>query len=873
MKYKTTLLFILFLAINLSAQVSPPKRILGFEVGADYNLADYDQAVEYFNLLAKESPKFKVMEMGKTSMGRPMIYGIITSEKNMKNLEHYKTISRKLALGEGLTDEKAEKLASEGKAVVWIDVGIHATECAPTQHALQLAYELVTKDDSDTRLILDNTIALLIFANPDGMQIVADWYHPNVETPYETSSLPWLYNKYVGHDNNRDSYMNNLMETRNITHLLNRTWYPVILYDHHQTAPFPARIWIPPAAEPTNPNLHPLFIRGKNLIGSAMGYAFDREGKDGAISRFAFDFIYPGYEDSFGDFFHIISIMTETALYRYATPRFYTLNDFPEAYRDFTPSVFYPSPWKGGWWRLKDAVDYCLTASKAVLHTAAVYRERFLYGKYQMGKDVTTRFSNEPPYAWIIPQEQWDPPTAALLVNRMLLQGIKIFRADDPFKADGVSYPAGTWVIPMNQPFALFIKAVFEEQEYPDLTKYPTQWQGVVSPQNFPDAYLPPYDMAGWSLPHQMGVKTIKANNPLKATLTRIEKAELQLDTGLPKAGYAYLISPQINNGFTAINRILKKGGKVQLAQAAFKVKGKSYPAGTKIILSRSVSSSFMQKLSKDLSIEIKGTGSRIPVKIHTLKAPRTALYRSWRASMDEGWTRWLFEQFEFPFANIYNAEIKAGSLRTKYDVLVIPSMSTNAIIDGHTKGTIPPKYVGGIEEAGVRNIKIFVEEGGTLITMNSGCNFALDKLGLPVGDALKDVRPQRRRYGQSQGKSSPVKFACPGSILRMKFDSTHPVAYGMPENGFALFYRSLAFKVYPSSEKTAKIISNYPDESLLTSGFLVGEKYLKNKAAAVEVQMGKGKVILLGFGVKSRAQPYGTFKLLFNSLYYGALK
>ena len=857
--------------VQASGAVTPPEKFLGFRVGADYHLVNYDQALLYFKLLEKESPKIRVQEMGITGMKKPMIYAVISSEDNMKNLDRYREISRKLALVEGLSEDQAHQLAAEGKAVVWIDVGIHATECAPSQHALQLAYDLIASGDPDTRFILDNTILILVFANPDGMQLVAEWYQQNVGTPYETSFMPWVYNLYAGHDNNRDSYMNNLVETRNITRLLNRVWYPVVLYDHHQSAPFPARIWIPPAAEPTNPNLHPLFIRGKNLIGSAMGYDLDREGKDGAISRFLFDFIYPGYEDSFGDYFHIISIMTETALYAYATPRFYTIRDFPEEYRDLTPSAFYPSPWKGGWWRLRDAVDYCVTASKSVLRTSALYRERFLFGKYQMGKDIVSRFTKEPPYAWIIPREQWDGPTAALLVNRLLLQGINIYQADKTFVCDGLTYPTGTWVIPMNQPFALFIKAVFEEQEYPDLSKYPTLWQGVVRPQKFPDAYLPPYDLAGWSLPYQMGVRAVRANTPLDASLVRVDKAVLPGKLLARGAGTAYLISPQTNNSFVAINRILKKGGTVTRTGETFMANGKSYVPGTFVVGSRGLPRAFMEGLAGELSLDIESLDKPDYPKGPKLKAPRIALYKSWRASMDEGWTRWVLEQVEFPFVNVFNAEIKAGSLRDKYDVLIFPSMSTGDIINGNKLGTVPPDYVGGISDVGVTNIIKFVREGGTLITLNDGCRFAVDKMGISVRDALASLQEGEDGYDDSSPKSRSPEFFCPGSILRINFNTHHPVAYGMPEQGAAVFYYSPAFQLLPvvPPGKDGQVIAFYPDESLLISGYIKGEKYLRNKVAAAEFSIDKGKVILLGFGVQNRAQPYGTFKLLFNALLY----
>jgi hypothetical protein len=602
-------LFLFFMAWGtaLAQTVPTPEEILGFKVGADYHLASYEQALEYFRALEAASSRVKLFEMGKTAMGKPMIYAVITSEDNMAKLDRFKEISQKLALAKDLADEEARLLATEGRAVVWIDVGIHASECAPAQSAIQLAYELITDEDPETRLIRENTILLLVFANPDGMQMLAEWYLPNVGTPYEISSMPWLYHLYAGHDNNRDSYMNNLPETRNITRAINREWYPVILYDHHQTAPFPARIWIPPAAEPTNPNLHPLFIRGKNLVGSAMAYDFDRKGQEGAISRVVFDFIYPGYEDSFCDFFNVISIMTEIAHYRYATPHFYTVNDFPEDYRDFTIGAFYPSPWKGGWWRLKDGVEYALTASKSVLRTASVYREMFLYGKYQMGRDTIALFDGEPPYAWIIPQAQHDPTAACRLIDNLIYAGIEVYEAGESFICDGVSHKKGTWVIPMNQPFARFVKAIFEEQNYPDLTKYPNLWQGIVRPQSLSDVFLPPYDLAGWTLPYQMGIKALPANSPLDASLVPIEKAAHPEGKVTGSAGHAYLISSKANASFIAANRILQKGGQVFRIKETAKIGEHSYPAGTFVVPARDFSRSFMDSLASELNLPIMG--------------------------------------------------------------------------------------------------------------------------------------------------------------------------------------------------------------------------------------------------------------------------
>lgn len=860
------------------AQVPAPEEVLGFKVGDDYKLATYEQALEYLKALEKASPKIKLFEMGKTDMGKPMIYAVITSVENMKKLDHYKEISKKLARTKGLNDEEAHRLAAEGKAVVYIEGGVHAAECATTQSQIQLAYDLLARENSYTRLILDNVIFLLVFANPDGMQMLAEWYLPNVGTPYETSPLPWKPQKYTNLDINRDSYMGNLSEARNVIRLVNDEWYPVIFHSQHHSAPFPARIWFPPAAEPTNPNLHPLFIRGKNLIGSAMGLALDERGQEGGISRVVFDFWYPGYGDSFCDYFHVVSILTESAHYKYATPKHYTVADFPEEFRDLTVGALYPSPWKGGWWRFRDSVEYCLTASMATLHTAALYRENFLYNRYQMGRDTINRFRKEPPYAWIIPQKQWDTPTTAHLLNTMIMMGIDVCQAEESFESDDITYPAGTWVIPMDQPFALFVKALFEEQTYPDLIKYPSLWQGVVSPQNFRDAYIAPYDMTGWTLPYQFGVKAVSAQTPLNTKPNLIDKA-------MPPAGRVegsgkyYLLSPKTNNSFIAVNRILKKGGKVQRAESAFDAGGRSYPAGTMIV--HSVSQSLMDSLAQEFFLEI-GKTSNVSVKAFELDIPRIALYMPWigSGSDDEGWTRLVFEKFEFPYESIHDAQVRAGDLRKKFDVIVFSSLQTDSIVNGNKQGTMPEKYVGGITEAGVANIRKFMNDGGTLITLDSACLFAIEKLGLPVSNALKSLNPSgsdlyggMALYGKAEEAKS-VKFACPGSILRMRFNNEHPVAFGMPEEAPAFFRNSPAFDILPSWEgKSPVAIAKYPEGSLLMSGFLRGEQYLHNKFAAVEVPFGKGRAILLGFGVQQRVQPHGTFKLLFNSLFYGASK
>ncbi len=838
--------------------IPKPEDVLGFAVGADYHLATYDQAIDYFRRLAAVSDRIKLFELGRTSMGLSMVYAVISSPENLKDLDKHKDISRRLALAEG-DEAEAARLAKEGKIVVYIDGGLHASECAPAQHNVQLAYDLVAAQDARTLQVLDDVVLLLVFANPDGMNMLAAWYHPNVGTPYEVSPMPELYHKYAGHDNNRDAYIANLVETQHLARLVNQEWFPVVVYNHHQTAPFPARIWTPPNSEPTNPNVHPLLVRWQNLFGAAMGAAFDAEGKEGAISRIVFDTWYPGYMTQVHDSHNIISILTETALYRYATPRFYGIQDFPTEYRDLTMSAFYPSPWKGGWWRLKDAVDYCLIASRAVLDTASKYRAELLFHKSKMAREVISRYKKEPPYAWIVPEKQRDPGAVSLLLNRMILLGIDVFRSDEAFVCDGLSYPRGTYILPVAQPFGLFLKNVFEEQKYPDLRNYPDLWQGLVSTKKFEGAPFEAYDMMGWTLPYQFGATAAPAGTPLTVKMTRQKNVRLVAGGTEGSGGAGWLVDHAPNAAATLTNRVLKAGGQVRWVRSPFSAAGKDHPAGTIFVSARKIPAGTMDKWAKELGL--RATAAASPGgEAYDLKQPRLGIYQSWLPSAEEGWVRLILEQHEFAYTTLHDADIRAGRLRENYDVVVLPDhYGVKAVVEGYEKGTMPPRYVGGLGAHGLAGLKKFVEDGGTLICLNALSNLAAEHFGLPLRNVLKAVKPE--------------EFNCSGSILRLAFDVAHPVAYGMAAEAGAVFSDSCAFDLYPSFEgkKETKSVATYAAENLLMSGYIFGEKLIERKTALAEVPLEKGRIILFGFPATFRAQSAGTFKLFFNAIFYGA--
>ena len=877
---KTRLFCLLWIALlgltvtAATAQIPTPKSILGHEVGADFHLATYDKAMEYFEALAAASDRVELHRIGKTSFGLDWSIALISSPENLANLDDIRAASLRLANARDLDDAEARRLARESKAIVHIDGGIHATEVATAQHTIQLAYDLaVEQEDPEILDILDNVVLLLWPSmNPDGQNMVANWYHQNLGTPYEVAPLPWLYQKYVGHDNNRDGYMINTHESRVVTRVT-REWEPQIFYNHHQTSPFPTRIWIPPFAEPVSPHVHPLMWRTVNMIGMAMAQALEERGQEGAMHMGkGFDNWYPGFVDHANNFHNVAAFLTETALYRYATPHFYTIGDFPKNHRALRPGSLYASPWEGGWWRVGDAVDYMLTTSISVLDVAAKYKEDILYNRYQAGRDVIAYHQDHPPYAFFIPQEQRDPVAAVELLRRLAFNGIEVHQLTENARFEGQEHAAGTWVIAMDQPFANFVRQLFAVQSYPDLREYP---------DGPPDQ---PYDVSGWTLPFQMDVRVVEATAPLgeelraklkpvqgEATPWNDETADASSfdsplgvgfdshpvaagivppDAQLSGSGNAIALDMAQNNAYRAINQVWAGGGTVSFVAgqpgAGDAETGRESGESGYYVISGGNAEDVVRKLAV--------RGERTSTKGKKVRQPRIAVYRPWAASMDEGWTRWLLERFDFNFENVYNPEVIAGNLRASYDVLLLADIRGRTINNGYAKGSVPPRYAGGLDREGVRAIEAFVRDGGTLVTLNNSSLWAIDELHLPVENAVANLKAKN--------------FFLGGSIVEMIVDPSQPLMTGMPERSKIFAARSPVFATTDAFVGAA--LAKYPASgSPLVSGYLLGEKHLHDRASALEVRHGDGRVVLLGMRPQWRGQPFGTFKILFNALLY----
>lgn len=825
--------------------IPTPESALGHKPGDDFYLATYDESLDYFKKLDAATDKLQLLNVGKTSEGRDWFIALISTAENLRNLERYKEIARRVALVKGLNDQEARRLAREGKVIVHIDGGLHSTEVAHAQHTIQLAYNLVTGGDAETQRILDNVILALWFSiNPDGQNMTANWYRRNLGTPYEVSPLPWLYQKYAGHDNNRDGYMNNMIESQVVTRVTARELFPMVFYNHHQTAPFPARIWIPPFAEPVSTNMHPLMWRWTNVFGTAMAAYLDARGMEGAIHQGkGFDDWYPGFIDNVNNYRNTISFLTETALYRYATPHFYTVQDFPKDFQDLRKEVFYSSPWKGGWWRLGDAVRYMIAASMSVLDTAAKYREEIIYNRYQAGRDVINQFTKEPPYAYVIPQRQRDPQTAAILLEKLQFNGVEISQATAPITANGREYPAGAWVVMMNQPYALLVKELLDTQRYPDLRD---------TPGGAPDL---PYDVAGWTLPLQMGVDVHAVTTPLGADFTsklRVLERIAPPAGGVEGSGAVFVFDHQSNAAFKAVNSILRAGGGVAITSKEITVNNARFAPGAFVV--SNVSRERMQSLANELALKVQAV-ARVAETTTAIKAPRIGVYIPWVSSIDAGWTQWLLDQHGFAHAELHNAGVQAGHLNERFDVIVIAEMSAAAIMEGHKIGAIPGEFVGGVGENGLVNLREFVRAGGTLVTLGSAAEFAIEQFKLPVKNALKGLKNE--------------EFFCSGSILRAEVkDANHPLTAGLPAEPAIFFARNGAFET-ARDFKGSVLITHIKEDNPLLSGYILKPEKLSGRAAALDVNYGRGHIILSGFRPQWRGQTHGMFKFLFNSLYY----
>jgi hypothetical protein len=834
-----------------SIQLQTPEQFLGFRVGEDRKLARWDKIVEYLKLVDAASDRVNLRELGKTTLNNPFIALEIGSSDTIKNLDRYKGLERKLYFQGGAPSaSERDEIFRSGKAVVLVTCNIHSTEIGASQMVLELVHRLATEDSPTVKKILDNVIFLLVPSlNPDGQIMVTDWYNKNVGTEYEVSPLPWLYHHYIGHDNNRDMYMFTQKESQLTARLLWRDWFPSVWLDEHQMGSNGALIFVMPATDPINPNVHPLVYRWNGIFGQAQAAALEAEGKDGIIYNSTYTNFWQGAMAWSGWWHNQVGLLTEVASARVASPidqrRAQPGQSPPAASEDFqaqarrqmenpneplppprdtTPRTEYPRPWLGGRWTLRDIVDYELIATMALLETAADRREQLLKQIYEMNRATVEKGVQGDVAAILInAQTQHDPRAVDHLIKKLQLAGVEVSRAESEFEADGKKYPPGTYVIPMNQVFARYAKDLLEKQTYPEVRR---------SPGSPPE---PPYDVTAWSLGMLMGVETVFVKKPLPNGL-RLNKATGSSSAVTNADGKASATYNGADDAVT-INRWLKSGKAVTIAA--------TQRDGT-ISSSMAVADANLLSVTK-------------PKAYFTVQsAPRIGFYQPWTSNMDEGWTRWVLEQYEFPYATIHNAEIKAGGLRKKFDVVMLADQSPREILEGNNFKSIRQEYRGGIGEDGLEALRIFVREGGTLITLGASCDLAIEKFPIPVRN-LKRALTREQHFA-------------PGTIVNIQVDQTHPVGFGMPAETYGFYNNSPFFALVEGfASQRAAVVARYPNTGVLASGWLRGEEWMAGRAAVVAIEMNPGRIVLFGLRPQHRAQTQATFPLLFNALYWAA--
>jgi len=935
---------------NLVAQTAPkittPTEALGFNLGDDYQMASYTQLEAYWKTLARESDRMKLVAIGPTGEGRNQYMAIITSPENLARLDHYRQISEKLARAEGLTDDEAHALAREGKAVVWIDGGLHASETVGSQQLMETVYQLVSRNDEETLRFLRDAIVLCVLANPDGQELEANWYMRRSEKPGAPlvvppnkrtfANTPRLYNKYIGHDDNRDFYMSNMPETTNMNRVMFREWYPQIVYNHHQTGPAGAVIFMPPFRDPFNYNFDPLVPLGIELVGTAMHSRLVAEGKGGSAMRSGANYStwWNGGLRTVTYFHNMIGLLTEII----GSP---TPMSIPLVAEKQLPQGDWPLPIAPQEWHYRQSIDYDVTNNRAVLDLASRYREIFLYNIYQMGRNSIQKGSRDnwtttpkriaaleaaaaaatpggrggrggaappptpdanpdlpgglgartlptplyntvlhdpklrDPRGYIIPADQADFANATEFVNALLKNGIDIDRATADFTVNGKSYPAGSYVVKTAQAFRPHILDMFEPQDHPNDFRYPG------------GPPIPPYDITGWTLAFQMGVKFDRLLDDFTGPFAKITEELLAPPpakiTG-PASPAGYLLSHQINNSFIVINRLLKANCDVYWLKADETVEGRDLGAGAIWVPASDSARAVLDRGAQELGVPVYALGKAPSGDAMKLKPIRIGLYDQFGGSMPSGWTRWLFEQYEFPFQVIYPAALDTGDLKSKFDVIVLTDGAVrrgSAMAGrgggrgGFTEGPdapIPDEYrdrQGRItDDKTAPQLKRFVEAGGSVVTIGSSTSVA-DMFGIPVKSYLTEMGPD--------GKQRPLprdKFYIPGSLLKVNVDNTNPLAYGMPSQVDVFFDSSPVFKLEPDAEiKHTDPVAWFSGTQVLDSGWAWGQQYLDGGTAVAEASVGEGKVVLLGPEVNFRDQPHATYKLLFNGLYYGSAK
>jgi hypothetical protein len=892
-------LLLLSLVVTFFAQaqnVPSPKSHFGFNIGDNYQLANYTQTEAYLQKLAAASNKMKLQSIGTTEEGRTQYMVIVSDPANLSKLAKYKSISQQMARAEGLTDTDAQQLANEGKAVVWIDGGLHANEVLGIHQWIETLYQILSRNDDETKRILKSTIILFVHANPDGQELQSNWYMRQTDTlKRNTANLPRLYQKYIGHDNNRDFYMTNMSESRNMSLQQYVEWMPQILYNHHQTGPAGTVVAGPPYRDPFNYVYDPLLITGIDQLGAVMSTRLNAENKPGYTmkSGSVYSTWWNGGLRTTAYYHNIVGLLTE--MIGNPTPM-----KIPFVPSRLIPNSGTPFPIAPQKWYFRNSIDYSVSLNYAVLNYASRHKDELLMNIYTMGKnsinagskDYWTLSPNkvemvnelmkadqkdqradtialqyyEKVYknpklrdarGYIIPISQ--TTTATNFVNILIKSGIRVEKATTNFKVGDKEYEAGSYVVKTNQAFRPHVIDMFEPQDHPNDFQYPG------------GPPVRPYDAAGWTPAYTMGLEFDRILEPFDGPFETIAYGEEQKHKGsfTKLAGaVGYTFSTKENACFILINDLLKEGIEVEKNSEYF------------YVAASDKATPILENAAAKYGVKITGVQQKLNMGAVGLKPSRIALWDVYGGSMPSGWTRWIFEQYHFPFTVLFAKEIDAGNLKSKYDVILfvggaIPAFRAEAgsnAMGGYegrepNEKEIPEMYhaqLGRITAAkSIPALKEFTEAGGTIITIGSSANLAYH-FKLPVRNALVEMVNGKERALPGE------KFYIPGSVMQVAVNNDHKANWGMKPTADVYFSASPVFNLLPNATATGEVtpLAWFASDKTLRSGWAFGQSYLQQAVAAFEAKVGKGKLMVYGPEITFRGQTHSTYKMLFNQLY-----
>ncbi len=840
--------------VAIGQSIQTPQKFFGFQPGSDRNLFDYEKLIDYFLILDQSSPRLVMKEIGTSPEGRPMYIAFISSEENIKNLEDLRDINEQLATNPELTDEQRNTMVKDGRVFVLATLSMHSTEVGPSQAAPLIAYNLITASLPDTTGWLDNTVLMMVPChNPDGMDKVVNHYKKYLGTKYEGSSLPEVYHKYVGHDNNRDFITLSQEDTKAIAAIYNTGWYPQVMVEKHQMGSTGVRYFVPPPHDPIAENIDAGIWNWIGVFGSNMMKDMTKAGEKGVSQHYLFDDYWPGSTETC-IWKNVIGFLTECASVQTATPVYVEENELSvigKGLGDYKKSINMPDPWLGGWWRLGDIINYEINSMMSVLKTAATNKDAILEFQNDLCQLEVNKGKTEAPYYYLMPPNQHDPGEMAGIVNLLKEHGVHVYRLDETIISDNITYLEGTIVIPLAQPYRAFIKEVMEKQKFPERHYTPD------------GELIKPYDITSWSLPLHRGVTSVEVTKPLDILLQHLTEIEgsFNLLEPLPENYWAALFSVDHNESYKAAFMASKLGLEVSRT-----------PGGDFIILRDGGKSPKLDKLINELTVNPKILLEKSRMPVVPFSVPRIALVETNMHDMDAGWTRFIFDTYQIPFSVIKPGDFAETDFVTDFDVIVFPNNNKSILMEGQYRSenevyptSYPPEFTKGIGKKGMEQLMVFLEQGGIILSWGQSTELFTGLLSMKSGDTTESFRLPVRNISKSIREAGVY---CPGSFVKINLKQGHPLTLGMPGSTGVFFRGTPVFSTQvPNFDMDRRVIGKFPEDDILMSGFCEKPEKLADKSVMVWLKKGKGQIVLYGFNPQFRASTQGSYKLLFNGL------